>query len=153
MFGLRADVTDADELLQMVEGSLADPDYISLNGEKQALQKYSPANFIKKYLMPENLPTEVKSNETVASLTGGQTLCEHSVSMETVAEQHVARLYQVLSAVDVRLQPALAAYQHDEHFRTVRPLIHRQPTDVVGYQNLAVRVGHSFNVCILFFHV
>jgi len=66
MFGLRADVADADELLQMVEGSLADPDYISLNGEKQALQKYSPANFIKKYLMPENLPTEVKSNETVA---------------------------------------------------------------------------------------
>ena len=66
MFGLRADVADADELLQMVEGSLADPDYISLNGEKQALQKYSPANFIKKYLMPENLPTEVKSSETVA---------------------------------------------------------------------------------------
>ena len=66
MFGLRADVTDANELLQMIEGSLADPDYISLNGEKQALQKYSPANFIKKYLMPENLPTEVKSNETVA---------------------------------------------------------------------------------------
>ena len=66
MFGLRADVTDANELLQMIEGSLADPDYISLNGEKQALQKYSPANFNKKYLMPENLPTEVKSNETVA---------------------------------------------------------------------------------------
>lgn len=66
MFGLRADVTDANELLQMIEGSLADPNYISLNGEKQALQKYSPANFIKKYLMPENLPTEVKSNETVA---------------------------------------------------------------------------------------
>lgn len=64
MFGLRADVADADELLQMVEGSLADPDYISLNGEKQALQKYSPANFIKKYLMPENLPTELSINET-----------------------------------------------------------------------------------------
>lgn len=64
MFGLRADVADADELLQMVEGSLADPDYISLNGEKQALQKYSPANFIKKYLMPENLPTELSITET-----------------------------------------------------------------------------------------
>ena len=64
MFGLRADVTDANELLQMIEGSLADPDYISLNGEKQALQKYSPANFIKKYLMPENLPTELSINET-----------------------------------------------------------------------------------------
>lgn len=64
MFGLRADVTDANELLQMVEGSLAYPDYISLNGEKQALQKYSPANFIKKYLMPENLPTELSITET-----------------------------------------------------------------------------------------
>ena len=64
MFGLRADVTDANELLQMIEGSLADPDYISLNGEKQALQKYSPANFIKKYLMPENLPTELSITET-----------------------------------------------------------------------------------------
>lgn len=64
MFGLRADVTDANELLQMIEGSLADPNYISLNGEKQALQKYSPANFIKKYLMPENLPTELSINET-----------------------------------------------------------------------------------------
>ena len=63
MFGLRADVADADELLQMVEGSLADPDYISLNGEKQALQKYSPANFVKKYLMPTELPSELNINE------------------------------------------------------------------------------------------
>lgn len=41
-------------------------DYIRFNGETQNLHLMNPAGFIKKYLMPENLPTEVKSNETVA---------------------------------------------------------------------------------------
>ena len=78
-FQMHAGVKDVDELLDMIR-STALTDYIrfDLNGdgdtddvvddqpESQPLQLINPAGFIKKYLMPENLPTEVKSNETVA---------------------------------------------------------------------------------------
>ena len=70
MFGLHADVKDADELLQMIESATAAPDYISLNGQRQALQKYSPANFVKKYCMTTTIPSNISPGETV-TLTKG----------------------------------------------------------------------------------
>ena len=66
MFGLHADVKDADELLQMIESATAAPDYISLNGQRQALQKYSPANFVKKYCMTTTIPSSISFGETIA---------------------------------------------------------------------------------------
>jgi len=74
---MKADVKDVDELLDMIR-STALTDYIrfDLNGdgdtddvvdgqpESQPLQLINPAGFIKKYLMPENLPTELSINET-----------------------------------------------------------------------------------------
>ena len=65
MFGLHADVKDADELLQMIESATAAPDYISLNGQRQALQKYSPANFVKKYCMTTTIPSNIGLGETI----------------------------------------------------------------------------------------
>ena len=64
IFGLCADVKDADELLEMIESNTANPDHISLNWETWEIQKYSPANFVKKYLMPTELPSELNINET-----------------------------------------------------------------------------------------
>lgn len=68
MFGLHADVKDADELLQMIESATAAPDYISLNGQRQALQKYSPASFVKKYCMTTTIPSSISLGKT-ATLT------------------------------------------------------------------------------------
>ena len=65
MYGLRPDVKDANELLQMIESCTADPDYISLNWQKQALQKYSPANFAKKYCLTTNSPSSIGLEETI----------------------------------------------------------------------------------------
>lgn len=65
MFGLRPDVKDANELLQMIESCTADPDYISLNWERQALQKYSPANFARKYCLMMDIPSSIKMGEIV----------------------------------------------------------------------------------------
>ena len=65
MFGLHADVKDADMLLLMIESSLTAPDYISLNGQRQALPKYSPANFAKKYCMTTTIPSSIGQGETV----------------------------------------------------------------------------------------
>ena len=64
IFGLCPDVKDADELLEMIESNTANPDHISLNWETWEIQKYSPANFVKKYLMPTELPSELNINET-----------------------------------------------------------------------------------------
>ena len=63
-FGLCPDVKDADELLEMIESNTANPDHISLNWETWEIQKYSPANFVKKCLMPTELPSELNINET-----------------------------------------------------------------------------------------
>ena len=49
----------------MIESSLTDPDYISLNGQRQALQKYSPANFVKKYCMTTTIPSNIGLGETI----------------------------------------------------------------------------------------
>ena len=65
IFGLRADVQDADELLEMIELSTADPDHISLNGETWEIQKYSPANFVKNYCLTTNTPSSISIGETV----------------------------------------------------------------------------------------
>lgn len=69
IYGLRADVKDANTLLPMME-STAEIDYISLDGETQAQKKYSPANFIKKYCMTVDVPSSIASGETV-KLTKG----------------------------------------------------------------------------------
>ncbi len=65
IFGLHADVKDADTLLEMIE-SETETDYISLNGITQAQQKYSPANFVKKYCMTVDIPSGISLEETVS---------------------------------------------------------------------------------------
>lgn len=65
IFGLHADVNNADELLEMMESCTANPDYISLNWKKQALQKYSPANFAEKYCMIMDIPSSIKPWEII----------------------------------------------------------------------------------------
>lgn len=65
IFGLYADVKDANQLLEMMESCTADPDYISWNWRRQALQKYSPANFARKYCLTTNIPSSISSGETV----------------------------------------------------------------------------------------
>ena len=49
----------------MMESCTADPDYISWGGRKQTLQKYSPANFARKYCLTTNIPSSISSGETV----------------------------------------------------------------------------------------
>ncbi len=56
---------DADTLLEMIE-SETETDYISLNGITQAQQKYSPANFVKKYCMTTDFSSGISLNETVS---------------------------------------------------------------------------------------
>ena len=74
---MKADVSDVDELLEMIR-STALTDYIrfDLNGdgdtddihdgqpESQPLQLMNPAGFFLKYLMPTSLPIDLKANET-----------------------------------------------------------------------------------------
>ena len=73
---MKADVSDVDELLEMIR-STALTDYIrfDLNGdgdtddihdgqpESQPLQLMNPAGFFQKYLMPTSLPTDLKANK------------------------------------------------------------------------------------------
>ncbi len=70
MFGLHADVSDADELLQMIESATAEPDYTSWNGRKQALQKYCPANFVKKYCITADIPSSIQEGEIIPLAKG-----------------------------------------------------------------------------------
>lgn len=70
IFGLHADVSDADELLQMIESATAEPDYTSWNGRKQALQKYCPANFVKKYCISVNIPSTIQEGEIIPLTKG-----------------------------------------------------------------------------------
>ena len=75
-----AEVKDVDELLEMIRNSTDLRDYIrfDLNGdgdtddtidgqpESQPLMLMNPAGFFQKYLMPTALPTNLKTNETIA---------------------------------------------------------------------------------------
>ena len=78
-FQMKADVTDVDELLEMIRNSSNLRDYIrfDLNGdgdtddtcdgqpETQPLILMNPAWFFQKYLMPTNLPISLRTNETI----------------------------------------------------------------------------------------
>ena len=75
-----AEVKDVDKLLEMIRNSTDLRDYIrfDLNGdgdtnddidgqpESQPLILMNPAGFFQKYLMPLNLPANIKTDETVA---------------------------------------------------------------------------------------
>jgi len=63
-FQMKADVADVDELLEMIRlTSLID--HIRFNWEDQPLQLMNPAWFFKTYLMPNTLPNNLKSEQTV----------------------------------------------------------------------------------------
>ena len=61
-FQLFAEVKDVDQLLEMIR-STALTDYIRFNWETQELQLINPTWFIKKYLMPNNLPSSIQEWE------------------------------------------------------------------------------------------
>ena len=58
-FQMFAEVNNVNELLNMVR-STCDTDYIRLDWQTQTLQLMNPAKFSKKYLMPTDLPAEIK---------------------------------------------------------------------------------------------
>ena len=64
LFGLHADVKDANDLLEMME-SATETDYISLNGMRQPLQNYSPAQFYKKYCISVDIPSSIQEGEFI----------------------------------------------------------------------------------------
>ena len=64
-FQMFAEVKDADELLEMIRSTCL-TDYIHLNWETQELQLINPAWFFQRYLMPNNLPSSVKTAGTVS---------------------------------------------------------------------------------------
>lgn len=84
-FQMFAEVKDVDQLLEMIRSTCL-TDYIrfDLNGdgdtndkdpdtgqpETQPLQLINPAGFFQKYLMPNNLPTSVKSAGTIPLTKG-----------------------------------------------------------------------------------
>lgn len=59
-----AEVENVDKLLEMVR-STALTDHIRFNGEDQPLQLMNPAGFFQKYLMPTNLPSNLKTDEAI----------------------------------------------------------------------------------------
>lgn len=78
-FQLFAEVNDVDQLLEMIRStSLTDYIRFDLNGdgdtndihdghpETVPLQLINPAGFIKKYLMPDNLPKSIGAGETLS---------------------------------------------------------------------------------------
>ena len=62
---MKADVADVDELLEMIRSTCL-TDYIRLDGMTQELQLMNPAGFFLKYLMPFDLPTNIKAGEAIA---------------------------------------------------------------------------------------
>lgn len=64
-FQMFAEVENVDRLLEMAR-STALTDYIRFNWETQELQLINPAWFFKKYLMPNDLPSNLKSWENVS---------------------------------------------------------------------------------------
>ena len=69
LFGLHADVKDANSLLEMME-SATETDYISLNGMRQALQNYNPAKFYKKYCISVDIPSSIQEGEIIPLTKG-----------------------------------------------------------------------------------
>ena len=63
-FQMFAEVKDVDELLEMIRSSSL-TDYIRLDWQTQELQLINPAWFFQKYLMPTNLPTSLRTDETI----------------------------------------------------------------------------------------
>jgi hypothetical protein len=63
-FQMKADVADVDELLKMIRSSTNYKDHIRFNWEDQPLILMNPAWFFKKYLMPNTLPNNLKSEQT-----------------------------------------------------------------------------------------
>ena len=66
---MKADVADVDELLEMIRSTCL-TDYIRLDGMTQELQLMNPAGFFLKYLMPNDLPTNIKAGEAIALSKG-----------------------------------------------------------------------------------
>lgn len=63
-FQMFAEVKDVDELLEMIR-STSLTDHIRFNWEDQPLQLINPAWYFQKYLMPTDLPTSLKTDETI----------------------------------------------------------------------------------------
>lgn len=64
-FQMFADVKDVDELLDMIRSSSGLKDHIRFNGKDQPLILMNPAWFFQKYLMPTNLPNQIKPWEII----------------------------------------------------------------------------------------
>ena len=64
-FQMYAEAKDVFELLDMVRSTCL-TDYIRLDGMTQPLQLINPAGLYKKYLTPQNLPTAISTEETLA---------------------------------------------------------------------------------------
>ena len=69
LFGLHADVKDANDLLEMME-SATETDYISLNGMRQALPNYNPAKFYKKYCISVDIPSSIQEADIIPLTKG-----------------------------------------------------------------------------------
>ena len=79
LFQMKADVSDVDELLEMIRSTALTDDHIrfDLNGdwdtndthegqpETQPLHLMNPAWFFKEYLMPTSLPVNLRTNEAI----------------------------------------------------------------------------------------
>ena len=63
-FQMFAEVKDVDKLLEMIRSTTL-TDYIKLDGQTQELQLINPAWYFQKYLMPTDLPTSLKTDETI----------------------------------------------------------------------------------------
>ena len=61
-FQMLAEVKDAGELLNMIRATSL-TDYIRLDGQTQALHLINPVWFFQKYLMPTDLPSNIKSKQ------------------------------------------------------------------------------------------
>ena len=64
-FQMFAEVKDVDELLDMIRSSSELKDHIRFNWKDQPLILMNPAWFFQKYLMPTNLPNQIKPWETI----------------------------------------------------------------------------------------
>ena len=62
-FQMFAEVKDVDELLEMIRSTTL-TDYIRLDWETQQLQLINPAWFFQKYLMPTDIPNNLKPDKT-----------------------------------------------------------------------------------------
>lgn len=63
-FQMFAEIKDVDQLLDMIR-STSLTDYISLDWQTQSLHLINPAWFFQKYLMPKNIPSQIKQWEII----------------------------------------------------------------------------------------